>query len=181
MFNHTVFIAAQRLIAVVYPLKIKIILSKRRFHVLLALTWISACVYGIGIVFITRDFVQVDCYLIVISGIILIILYAAISYTTCWKDRDSYNLTYGEERGRSRSVLLHSFLVTMAFIICFYPFAIHVLFFNSLEPILILFESLLSANRLLDSLVYFYMKYHCRGRKEQIHPATGLSPGHLLR
>ena len=128
MFNHTILIAAQRLIAVVYPLKVKIILSKRRFHVLLALTWISACVYGIGIVFITKDFVQVDCYLILISGIILIILYAAISYTTYWKDKDLYNFTYREERGRSRSVLLHSFLVAMAFIVCFFPFAIHVLF-----------------------------------------------------
>ena len=178
MFNHTILIAAQRLIAVVYPLKVKIILSKRRFHVLLALTWISACVYGIGIVFVMKHFVRLDSYIILVSGIILIISYAAMSYTTYRKEKDSSNLTsHREERGRSRAVLLHSFLVTIAFVTCFFPFAINVLFFNSLKPIFVLFESLLSINPLLDSLIYFYMKY-CRGRQE---PTMELNAQEQLR
>ena len=165
MFNHTILIAAQRLIAVVYPLRVKIILNKRRFYVLLALTWILGCTYGIGIVFAVKNFIQVNCYVVFVSGIALITLYAGLSYTTHRQDKGSRHLTHREDRSRSWAVLLHSFLVTSAFIICFFPFAIHYLFFlKTLKPIFILFDLLVSINPLLDAMVYFYMK-HCRRNK----------------
>ena len=164
MFIHTILIAAQRLIAVVYPLRVKIILSKRRFYVLLALTWILGCTYGIGIAFAVKTFIRVNCYVIFVSSIALMTLYAGISFKTYRKDKVSRHLTRREDRRRSRAVLLHSFLVTTAFIICFVPFAIHYLFIENLKPIFILFDLLVSINPLLDAVVYFYIK-HCRRNK----------------
>ena len=166
MFNHTILIAAQRLIAVVYPLRVKIIISKRRFYVLLALTWILSCIFGIVLALAVEKFVRVNCYMVFVSSIELIIFYAGISYTTYRKDKGSRQLTRHEDMSRSRAVLLHSILVTSAFIICFVPFAIYYLFFfKTLKPISILFELLVSINPLLDAIIYFYMK-HCQRNKE---------------
>ena len=166
MFIHTILIAAQRLIAVVYPLRVKIILSKRRFNVLLALTWILGCTYGIGTVFAVEEFVQVICYVIFASCIALVTSYAVLSYTTYRKNKGSQCLTHHGDRIRSRAVLFHSLLVTSAFIICFVPFAIHYLFLpKTLKPIFILLDLLVSINPLLDAIVYFYMM-HCRRSQE---------------
>ena len=165
MFNHTILIAAQRLIAVVYPLRVKIIMSKRRLHVLLSLTWVLGCTYGIGLVFGVEKFVRVNCYMIFVSSIELIILYSGIAYTTYQKNKGSQALTHHEDRSRSGAVLLHSFLVTTAFIICFVPFSVHYLFvLKKLKPTFILFDLLVSMNPLVDAIVYFYMK-HCRRKQ----------------
>ena len=160
MFMHIIFIAVQRLLAVIYPLRIKLILSTNRFYLLLTLTWVTACFYGLINILVKVDHVRVNCYMILVFGSAIIALYTGISYTAAMKSRSLQSAGQIHSRRRNSTVLLHSFLVTMNFVTCFFPFAIVYLFVTPERISRLVIDMLVTLNPFLDSVAYFYMR-HC--------------------
>ena len=160
MFTHIIFIAVQRLLAVIYPLRINWLLRRSRFYFLLAFTWVTACFYGLISDLVNVDHMRVNSYTILVSGSALIALYTGISYTTTRNGRSLQNAGQVHNRRRNSTVLLHSFLVTMNFVTCFFPFAIVYLFVTPERISSLVIDMLVALNPLLDSVAYFYMR-HC--------------------
>lgn len=165
MFTHIIFIAVQRLLAVIYPLRIKWILRRSRFYILLTFTWVTACGYGLISVLAIVDYVRVNSYMILVCGSAIIALYTGISYTTRKESKNLQKTGQIHNRRRNSTVLLHSFLVTMNFITCFFPFAIVYLFVTPERFSSLVIDMLVTLNPLLDSVTYFYMRHCTRKQK----------------
>ena len=164
-FNHIIFIALQRFFAVLFPLNIKSIITKCRFNLFLALTWFSAGLYGILSAVTRMDVLAVNSYVTLVSGVALIILYVGISYTTSKRDQICKNVRYQATRVRNRAVLIHSLLVTVGFVVCFYPFAITYLFISYDFTAVVVSDLLVMFNTFLDVIIYFYIRI-CRNYRE---------------
>ena len=171
-FNHIIFIAAQRLLVVMFPLRIRVLFDGQRFNILLVLTWFLAAVYCVlsAAVFMS-EYLKVNSYMIMISGIILVLLYAVLSYQTRKRDHILQDSVHVGTRVQNRTILLHAILVTAVFLVCFYPFAITYLYIVHGFVTAVICDLLITINPLLDAIIYFYIGYFRRIRTVAIHPA----------
>eukprot|EP00112_Aurelia_sp_Birch-Aquarium-sp1_P014724 Seg3191.3 transcript_id=Seg3191.3/GoldUCD/mRNA.D3Y31 product="hypothetical protein" protein_id=Seg3191.3/GoldUCD/D3Y31 len=165
---HTIFIAVQRLLAVIFPLKIRQIFRKGRFYALLAFTWIICGTFGSVIEFITDDDLGLISKIILISGTTLIVLYAGITYAASRRDKSLQNGSQVHNKNRNTTIFLHSFLVTLSFVACFLPVAILGVCMDmdfTVVGFIITDCGLLTLNPFIDSMVYFYVMYFKRRRR----------------
>ena len=162
---HTIFIAVQRLLAVIFPLKIRQIFRKGRFYALLTFMWIACGAFGIIIHFITVHDLDLISRIILVSGTTLIVLYAGITYVASRRDTRLQNASQVHNNSRNTTIFLHSFLVTLSFVGCFLPIAVSNLFMDLGVGAAVTVDSLLTLNPFIDSTVYFYVMYFQRRRK----------------
>ena len=177
-FLHIFFIAIQRLLAIWFPMKFQRMFSKMRCMIVFLVLWAVSAVLavledqeisGLGIDFIFADGIFV-------FGVLIMLVYAVICYRL-YKPRASIIPT-SVRRARSssnRRIIVHSFVVSMVFISCTFPFAI-----VKLEHIdggtHQISHGLLVLNPFLDSLLYFMMNY-CKGERNCLKKCFHLSSG----
>ena len=162
---HTIFIAVQRLLAVIFPLKIRQIFRKGRFHALLAFMWITCGAFGIIVHFVIVHDLDLISRIILVSGTTLIVLYTGIAYVASRRDTRLQNASQVHNNSRNTTIFLHSFLVTLSFVGCFFPLAVSNLFMNLGVSATVTIDSLLTLNPFIDSTVYFYVMYFQRRRR----------------
>ena len=158
-FNHIIFIALQRMFAVIFPMNVRSIMTSLRFKVCLTLMWLSAIAYAIVCAFESVDFLAVNSYTIIVSGIMLISLYGVISYSVIRGSTAPPQSSIHGNRSQRHSVLLHSFFITLGFIVCFFPFAINYLFVAYDFTVILIADLLVMFNTFIDVLVYFFIQY----------------------
>ena len=152
-FIHIVLIALQRLCAVLFPISYSRKYTLSNCIALLIFAWIIGIVYCVSYIY-SSTIGAIACYQIFIVGILLIAIYCVIAYKT--------GLKHARERSRiqtnqNRRILYHSLGVTLAFIICNFPYAINFLFFSNHRTVRKYFYGLLPIRPLLDPLVYFFL------------------------
>ena len=161
---HVVFIAVQRLFAVIRPLLLHVMFTKSRCRLGLACIWLISLIYcgwsswaksaGSGSLIVTA-------YLIVSSAMLLIPSYSLICYHIYYKRKKSNN-----RRRQQCTVIAYPIFVTAAFIICTVPLAIA--FFKLYVPCnfyqFIIPRWFLYVNSIFDPILYFLFK-DCRIRK----------------
>ena len=158
-FNHIIFIALQRMCAVIFPFNVHSIITSLRFKVCLTLLWLTAIAYAVVCAFESVDFLAVNSYTIFVSGILLISLYSVICYTAIRGAPSHPQLSVHGNRPHRYSVLLHSFLITLGFVVCFFPFAVTYLFVAYDFTTVLIADLLVMFNTFIDVLVYFLIQY----------------------
>lgn len=164
-FNHIIFIALQRMFAVIFPLSIRSIITNRRFNACLALMWLTAIAYAVTCTFKAVDFLAVNSYTILLSGLVLIGLYSLVCIKTMRKSRP--RLSIHGNRAQGHGVLLHSIFISLGFVVCFFPFAINYLFVTYNFVSVLVADVLVMLNTFVNVMVYFLMRYRRVTRKRR--------------
>ena len=166
------FIGIDRLIAVKYPLKHKFWVTKKRAMIAISVLWAGNIVYSIieplvvdaknGDQYSARKgFRLLDSFVIVIMGLIFVLAYSLIIYSTVirWKSLN-LNSNNANQAIKIQNIVVLStcVLVVITYMICFLPYAISYLLGRQFDThdyaaMLIYF------NTVLDPLVYFFKKY----------------------
>ena len=186
--SNLILITADRFLAVKFPIKHRMLTTKRRVNAAIVLLW------SLGIVcvafFCVMQFrwgkdihltLNVASGFLLLFGAMMTIMYINIFYLIC-KRRESNKTGIGEQNKATnrrpalllkgpnpteRGVFLTGAVVTLSFIICTYPFAISFFLKQSKGEIALLPKVLILLNSLLNPLIYFFKNYsfvlNCRG------------------
>ena len=158
-FNHIIFIALQRMFAIIFPLNIRSIITSRRFKISLAVMWLVAIGYAVTCAFESVDFLAVNSYTILVSGCLLIGLYFVICFRAMRQSHAPPRSSIHGNRSQRRSVLLHSLFVTLGFVVCFFPFAVNYLFVGYDFVAVLVADLLVMLNTFVDVFVYFLIRH----------------------
>ena len=158
-FNHIIFIAFQRMFAVIFPLSIRSIITSLRFKASLTFMWLAAIAYAVTCAFKAVDFLAVNSYTIFVSGIMLIVLYTVICYRAMKQTNAPPRSSIHGNRAQRHGVLLHSLFITLGFVVCFFPFAINYLFVPYDFVSVLVADLLVMLNTFINVLLYFFIIY----------------------
>ena len=170
-FLHMLFIAIQRLGAIIYPLTFRMHFTIWRSYVTLFVLWALTAVFSTLLAVVISPNVLFMTICIFASGGILIVLYSAI----CCKIRRNKRLAQVApkvNRNASYRVRVHSFVVMLVFIICTFPYAFTVIYPLGWAGSLVT-DILFALNAFVDPLVYFLVSY-CR--HNQVTNSGGTNP-----
>ena len=156
---HVIYIAIQRLLAVLSPIKFQLSFTKFRCSVGLIFIWILSSVYCTWSSLEKRKGTPTF-YILSLTIVVCSILLSISYFIICWKVMTSR--TYPRTRGGVEAkVLCNSMLVGSAFVICTIPFTLKHLkvyepanFYQFIIPLWLLF-----LNVVLDPFIYFLFKY----------------------
>ncbi len=166
-FTHVAFIAIQRVTAVIFPFKVKQIISKSRCYSILALTWIISIALAIFVYFDKNLGQKVLASIGLSIGFALIAIYTLVCYKTM--QQSIVNNISGDiqaiRRQSDRRVLKYSVAITVVFVICTYPASLNE-FIAYPRFLHIASDFLYVINPLLDTLLYFMSSY-CRRKRER--------------
>ncbi len=164
---HIVFIAVLRVLALVFPFKIKQIITKLRCKIILVFLWL----FSIGFMLI-RHFIKIYIlsHLAIMASCILLLAYSIICYRMC-KRRDilGNEATQRSRQQSDRYVLLYSITLTVIFCTCILPraFSSFMKFSRARNYISTILYSL---NPFLDPLLYFFANYFKQKRVNIVLP-----------
>ena len=167
--SHIMFIAIQRLVAVLYPFRFRRIFTTKVAWIIILLTWIVGpiCTSLYHFVFKVRGDPDLPLsYSIIIIGTIIFFCYALILHLLIKRRRLSKRLTNNNEAQSDTSynfnIFFNSLGVTLLFILFTFPFAIFVLAGSSHDGLRVLFASFLAFKTITDPGVYFFVaKCNC--------------------
>ena len=150
---HMLFIAIQRLIAVLYPLKVSILITRKRSAITLLLLWLISITASIPITNYIYQRIVISTPFI--SAIIVVVCYFIISLNMMKRRAQAVT---GQQR-QNISVLVYSVSITVIFLICTLPFAIfaiqeHVPLARMSLPSYVLHLFYLQV--VLDPILYFF-------------------------
>ena len=146
------FISVQRLIATVWPLKCRRILTKFRCYFTLVIIWLISVLLIIGTaVFKFYHYEMLFTVLNFSSGVTVFIIYSLICYHI-FKTRRNVIITSTVPPHQNKTVLCFSILVTVALFVCTLPFGLSTLGYMAYShvPIWLMF-----LNPVLDPVIYF--------------------------
>ncbi len=164
---HIIFIAIQRFVAVTFPLRFKVLVTKKVTFVVLIIIWLVC-----GTMMILDHFVIKStkrrtalAYLIITCGVSLTVLYCFVFYKVL-KQRGAmqYVTSHAANTSHSYKLLFNSIGVTAVFILLTFPYAASVLENDKLLRYIGLFSSFLAMKTLFDPLIYFFIN-RCHGCK----------------
>lgn len=155
---HIIFITIQRFVAVIYPLKLKIVVTSLRSAVSLVFIWISSISLAIVLKNINLEgFIGVLIlgYVSLISGVVIIFSYGIIIYRLI---KQRMKITPNTSSPHKLRTILYSLTITAAFIVCNYPWVLTSIKRGACKSCEIPFniESvLLWLNLVIDPIIYF--------------------------
>ncbi len=169
-FFHVIFIAVMRLLALVFPLRIKCIITKSRCKLILLLLWLLAIAFVTIYYFIIKG--KLGAILIIITSVILLVAYSFICYRMKGRyDIDNNDATRRYRQQSDRDVLVYSMALAFTFCICYMPASMsHFMKMSPRMQEIAIF--LYSVNPFLDPLLYFFAS-HCKRRREKNHLQKG--------
>ncbi len=162
-FFHIIFIAAIRVIALLFPLRVRQIVTRSKCLIILALVWLSS----VGLLLFSHFVVGLLLapYLKIWTLCSLVLAYSII----CFAMRRRLAIQGNDQMQRNqqqseRSVLIYSMVLTFTFCLCTIPESLTYFIKHSL--IMSYFSTILySLNPLFDTLLYFFTRY-CRQNKD---------------
>ena len=156
---HLLYIAFIRILAVVWPIKVRILITSRFSIISISIIWILSLVFSIINVFlITADIIG---YIVLSTQALFVAIYTIICCIVNQQDKTARRLPAASQNRPPvfRQTLQHSVFVTSAFIICTLPAALfYVGILNRANPRYI-FEWarwMFYLNPIFDSMLYFY-------------------------
>ena len=149
---HVCFIALQRLIAVLFPFQFNRYFTRNYSLCVLGLIWLASGSYIALMVLRYYRLYEVLSYVVIICGVILILAYSLI----CKRVNNRVDFTVTRTTAQqNRSVILHSFCITVVFMICNLPFAVDVLNGFAVSKVFRnVAEWLLYLNIVVDPVIY---------------------------
>ena len=118
---HMWFIAIQRLIAVLYPFKVSIWMTRKRSILIVLLIWVLSTSVTAPVSLKYYNHQRYLMYSPLLSAVVIAVCYSIISYKMMTRKRP----TVGSQQTQNLSVLLYSISFTAIFMICTFPYAIN--------------------------------------------------------
>ncbi len=163
-FCHVVFIALLRVIALMFPLRVKQLITKTRSKIILAFLWLLSISLVVISYFTIRD--ELCAYLAIITSGILLLAYSVVCCRMCKQSTVLNNESTQRYRQQTdKDVIIYSMALTFIFCLCNIPAALY--YFMKMPyfvPYINVF--LYSINPFLDTLLYFFSSY-CRQRRRE--------------
>ncbi len=163
-FFHVVYVAVLRVLALVFPLKIKRLVTKSRCKIILAFLWLSSIGVVVLSYFTIRD--ALADYLAIVTSCILVLAYSLISYRMYRQHGVQNNeSTQRHNQQSDKDVVIYSIALTFIFCLCNLPPSLYYLV--KLPPVMHYVNIFLySVNPFLDTMLYFFASYCKRRRRE---------------
>ena len=151
------FIAIQRLIAVLYPLQLSVWITRKCCMAILMLLWFTSLAVTAPIFFKPVFSTTLFQYSPSIVGMVMVICYCAINYRMIAKRRMS-GARSSSSSPRNKKILLYSICATVLYLISVLPYTIHrAVFPKAAMPFYA--TSLMYFQTVLDPIVYFLFRY----------------------
>ncbi len=163
---HVVFIAVLRVLSLVFPFRIKQIITKLRCKIILVVLWL----FSIGFALISYLIkIGIFLYLAITTSCTLLLAYSIICYRMCKRRGIQGNESTQRNRQQSdKHVLLYSMALTFIFCSCNLPYSLFVVMkFRVSEVGSYIILALFFINAFLDPLLYFFVS-HCRQRRANV-------------
>ena len=161
---HMVFIAIQRLIAVLYPLKLAIWMTRRRCIKITCFLWLVSIAVSAPVSIHYYAFQKFLMYSPLISASFIVVCYVIINIKMLTRKR----LAVSGQPSENIHILVYSICITAIFMICTFPYTIYVILHpdDALNPTKPWYTvSLFYLQVILDPVVYFFshilMKNRC--------------------
>ena len=151
---HSIFIAVQRIYAVLLPIKFRIHFTLEVCLVSLVIIWVVSLTLSVLVIYL-RNFTGHPYILLAASGV-LVLCYTLICYRVrLQRSRVSISANSRQQNDSTCRTLVYSVLVTAAFLLCTLPTAVYILN-RSISVFALKFtELMLTLNPVVDSLLYF--------------------------
>ena len=118
---HMWFIAIQRLIAVLYPFKVSIWMTRKRSIIIVLLIWVLSISVTAPVSLKYYNHQRYLMYSPLLSAVVIAVCYSIISFKMMTRKRP----TVGSQQTQNLSLLLYSISFTAIFMICTFPYAIY--------------------------------------------------------
>ena len=169
--SHTVAITLDRLVAVVYPLRHRMLSTRKNIMVLLMITWsFSLLVFPITL---TSSNIRIRlclAILIIITSIVILISYSFIIHKAVIKRRRFLSSSNTNDQSvkmkKEFNLVWICFVIAVTFIAMMLPFSISAIIHS--EPSVYMRISLL-ANSIINPLIYFFWKYLYKNHEKNSH------------
>lgn len=183
---HVLAISFDRLLAIRFPLKHRFWFTCKKNMALIVIIWILSFLLIAPSLAVSLQtgknnlIKQISSSLVIVTGLLLILLYAYIIRRTVSKECIFQIITLQSGKKeivsacslREKRILLTSALIVLSFIICNFPFAIVYIVTKQRQEYLILF---LITNSILNPLIYFFQRYYQDKREETVRRKTDQS------
>lgn len=171
-FFHVLFIAAERLLAVFYPLRFRHVFTKKMCITVLAILWAAS--FPVTLVHYT-DLRYVYKPMTLFCAIFLICSYSAICIRLTRRSSSIIARRVSKEDNSSlRKIVAHSLVVSIAFLVCIFPNLI----VSNIDSVLgIVARFLLAGNVLINPIVYFLFAHY----KEAIRGQSFIPAKHRVQ
>ena len=152
---HMLFIAVQQLIAVLYPLKVSILITRKRCIKTICLLWLISCVASLPVSLKFYDYQLIFMYSPLVTACVIVVCYVIINIRMWTRKRP----TASGQSSNNMSVLIYSISITAIFMICTFPYTIYTILYpqdllNGIIPPYALY--LFYFQVILDPVVYFF-------------------------
>ncbi len=168
-FTHVVFIAVQRVIAVVFPLKVKQIITKSRSYFIITILWITS----VALAVIVHINIKYGIFILTCIGVLVSITITALYPIIYFKIKkrviscDANARMLRRRQQSEKKVLMYSVAITLVFVGCNYPKGVN-LYVHYPMYLRIASDLLYSLNPLFDTLLYFLSSYCKRLRESSV-------------
>ena len=152
---HVLFIAVQRLIAVLYPLKVSILITRKRCIKTICILWLISCVASLPVSLKFYDYQLIFMYSPLVIACAIVVCYVIINIKMWTRKRP----TASGQSSNNMSVLIYSISITAIFMICTFPYTIYTILYpqNVLNGKIAAYAFyLFYLQVILDPVVYFF-------------------------
>ncbi len=169
-FLHLLFIALQRLCAVFFPLKFKVLFTVNRCVKSLGIFWILSAILATLLATVIKPNNSTMSITIFVFGCILIALHIAICYKIYRPSSlPLRNSLQDSNRALNWRAMIISITVSLAFLVCTFPYAISKFHpFGTMGNIAS--DVLFASNAILDPMLYFFVSYYKKSNNAIIQP-----------
>ena len=151
---HSIFIAVQRIYAVLLPIKFRIHFKSAVCLVSLVVIWIASLCMSVVVIYREKPFGH-SYIILAISGILPLFYCIICCRLRSQRSRVFISTTTRQQNDSSCRTFIYSILVTAAFLFCTLPIAVYIQSRSTSIIALKFTELMLSLNPVADSLLYF--------------------------
>ena len=153
---HIIVITFEQLFAVLFPLKLRLIITKRRVIYSIVGAWLLSLVVTIisATLLDEQKGMEVFGSLLISFGILLIILYTILGIKIIILVKEK-NFRWNKEH----RVLVNAFAITFTFLACIFPIAIVSVTSSRLNNLAYLLSSFVAIKLFLDPVFYFFVSF----------------------
>ena len=148
--SHMCFIAIQRLVAVLYPLKVSIWITRKRSIITVLLLWLASGVVSAPTPMEYYIYIRILLYTPFVSAGVVVVCYFVINLKMMTRKAP----TGAGQQSQNISILLYSIAITAIFMICTFPYTIYAIKHVKFPPSYVVHLFFLQV--VLNPVVYFF-------------------------
>ena len=151
------FIAFQRLIAVRYPHRYTVLLTRKRCIITICLMWLVSCLLVLPVFLIPFTFYdKIYLHIPWLAGAVIVVCYAMLNYQLLKQRNRS---VVDQSWNRHRKILVYSTIISFVFLLSTIPFTFSVMYLPTHHPFFNVATYVYIFHVIFNPLLYFVVQY----------------------